>query len=176
MTAGGRRSGQLLVIAALTLTALIACRRRDADAGRGVATPIASAPPTRYIVSDAAVSDGILAGLQRELETAQKVNPADAERVKALRPMVDCVEAVSATEWRAHFGYANSSSGDVSVSASLFNRFWPPPLARQQPEVFAPGSRSNVVQVTFNPLSSTAWILGSGYAVADSHSIRCKQR
>ena len=119
------------------------------------------------------LSDGILEGLQQELEAARKQDAVTAERIKSVRPVLNCVEALSATEWRAHFGYSNSSREEIPISVSIFNRFWPPPVSRSQPTVFPSGSREDAAQVTFNPRSSTAWVLGSAFAMANGSSAQC---
>ena len=59
---------------------------------------------------------------------------------------------------------------------SVFNRIWPPPVSRSQPAVFASGSREDVLQVAFNPRSSTAWVLGSAFAMANGSSTQCGAR
>jgi len=127
-------------------------------------------------VASGDVSDGILEGLQQELEAALKQDPATAERVKPVKPVLKCVEALSPTEWRAHFGYANASKDEIPISVSVFNRIWPPPVSRSQPAVFASGSSEDVVQVAFNPRSSTAWVLGSAFAMANGGSTQCGAR
>jgi len=129
--------------------------------------------PAVAAVAGGDVSDGIVEGLHRELEAARRFDPGTAERVKAVRPILNCVEALSANEWRAHFGYSNSSGHEIPVSVSVFNRFWPPPIGRAQPDVFSSGTRDNVVQVTFHPRSSAAWVLGSAFAMADGRSAQC---
>src|SRR5664279_1480727 len=106
MTEGGQLTRKLYLLIATALIALSACRRKDSEAASVAGHAAASS--VRYLTGDAAVSDGILAGLQRELDNARKVNSSGVERVKAVRPVLDCVEAISATEWRAHFGYVNS--------------------------------------------------------------------
>jgi hypothetical protein len=164
-----------VLVAAMTVVMVGACRRKEADPG-AAANLAAPPPPVRYLTGDAAVSDKILEGLQHEVETARRLHPETAERVKAVRPVVTCVEAISPTQWRARFGYTNSSGDDVPIAISAFNRFWPPPLGRQQPQLFAAGSRNDVAQANFNPISSTAWILGSEFVVANAHSPVCPKK
>ena len=116
---------------------------------------------------------GIAEGLQREIDATTRVHADAAERVKTVRPVLKCVEALPSGQWRAHFGFTNSGAADVSIPPSLFNRFWPAPMVRGQPKVFAAGSRDDVMQVPFDPRSSTAWVLGAGFALADAKSAQC---
>ena len=131
-------------------------------------SPKVAAPGT----STGTVPDGIADGLRREIEMSTRNHADAAERVKTVRPVLKCVEP-SSGQWQAHFGFTNSGSAEVAIPASLFNRFWPPPMVRGQPKVFAAGSRDDVVQVPFDPRSSTAWVLGTGFALADARSAQC---
>ena len=150
----------LLLVIAVASVQGSSCRRKE--------VPTVTAAP-----KDGPVSDGILEGLQKELATARTLNVDIAERVKFVRPVLKCVERISATEWRAHFGYSNTSSHELAIPVTLFNRFWPPPLDRSQPTVFGPGSKDDVARVAFNPLGGTAWVLGSDFAMANSRSPTC---
>ncbi len=150
----------LLIVAALVMIG--GCRQKRAEEVKIVPA-----------VAGGDGSDGILEGLQQELEAARNQDAVTAERIKPVKPVLTCVEALSATEWRAHFGYANSSSAEIPISVSIFNRFWPPPVSRSQPTVFSSGSREDVAQVAFNPRSSTAWVLGSAFAMANGSSAQC---
>ena len=154
------------VVMALGASLGSGCRRKDNGA-----VVDASAVPNAV-----AASDGILEGLRQEMATARRVNADTADRVKAVRPTVKCVESISSSEARAHFGYVNSSNDDVTITVSLFNRFWPPPLGRSQPTVFVAGSKDDVVPVPFNPLSATAWVLGSDFVMANAHSTACAMK
>ncbi len=142
------------------------CRKKQPEAVKYAPPAAASRGPTGPI------SDGIIEGLTREVEMSSRTHADAAERVKTVRPVLKCVEAASG-QWRAHFGFANSGSTEVSIPASLFNRFWPPPMVRGQPKVFAAGARDDVVQVAFDPRGSTAWVLGAGFALADAKSTQC---
>ena len=121
-------------------------------------------------------SDGILEGFQREVAAARTLNPETAAEVQPVRPVVECVEALSATEWRAHFGYVNTASDSIEIPVSVFNRVWPPPLERGQPTRFSEGTRKDVLAVRFNPLGSTVWVLGTSFAVASPKSPRCPNK
>lgn len=156
----GRLDRSVLIIAMLVMGG--GCREKRSEEVK-VAPAVASGDMT----------DGILEGLQQELEAARKQDAATAERVKPVKPVLKCVEALSASEWRAHFGYVNSSTDPIPITVSIFNRFWPPPVGRSQPTVFASGSREDVAQVTFHPRSSAAWVLGSAFAMANGSSTQC---
>lgn len=119
------------------------------------------------------VTDDIREGLRREIDASTRLHADAAERVKTVRPVLKCVDASSSGQWQAHFGFTNSGSAEVAIPPSLFNRFWPPPMVKGQPKVFAAGSREDVVQVPFDPRSSTAWVLGVGFALADAKSTQC---
>src|SRR6478609_1783729 len=69
--------------------------------------------------------DGIAEGLQREIDASIRIHADAAERVKAVRPVLKCVETSSSGQWQAHFGFINSGSAEVAIPVSLFNRFWP---------------------------------------------------
>jgi hypothetical protein len=133
-------------------------------------------PRVAGVVPTGNVSDGILEGLQREMDAASKAHTDAADRVKTVKPLLKCVEQVSLTSWRAHFGYTNSAANDVEIPNSLFNRFWPPPLVRGQPKIFSSGSRDDVVQADFDPRGSTAWVLGSGFVLASNKSTLCPKK
>jgi len=111
--------------------------------------------------------------LKREITRAATLNPAGFEKVKALRPVLTCVETVSETEGVARFGYANESAAEVEVPVGVFNRFWPPPIGQGQPTKFAPGTKVGVVKVPFKTASSVAWVLGREMQMADVHSPAC---
>ena len=132
-----------------------------------------AAPRATNRVPVGPISDGIVEGLKREVEMSSRTHADSAELVKNVRPVLKCVEASSSGHWRAHFGFTNAGAAEVSIPASLFNRFWPPPMVRGQPKVFESGSRDDVVQVAFDPRSSTAWVLGAGFALADAKSTQC---
>lgn len=120
-------------------------------------------------------SDGILEGFQREIAAARTLDAETAARVQPVRPIVDCVEPLSATEWRAHFGYTNDANDKIEIPVSVFNRVWPPPLERGQPTRFGEGTRRDVLAVSFNPLGYTVWVLGTAFAVATPTSPRCSK-
>jgi hypothetical protein len=166
-----RRAIWALPAALLMIVGAVGCHKKQPEQPEVVkhVPPKFALPGTTTGV----VSDGIADGLQREVEMAARTHADAAERVRTVRPVLKCVEATSSSEWRAHFGFTNAGSTEVAIPASLFNRFWPPPMVRGQPKVFAAGSKDDVVQVAFDPRSSTAWVLGAGFALADAKSTPC---
>jgi len=144
------------------------CRKQQPEAVKATPPKVAMPGATTGVVSD-----GIEDGLKHEIEATARIHADAAERVKTVRPVLKCVEPSPSGQWRAHFGFTNSGSAEVTIPASLFNRFWPPPMARGQPKVFAVGSGDDVVQVAFDARSSTAWVLGAGFALADAKSTQC---
>jgi hypothetical protein len=146
------------------------CRKQQPDEVK-YAPPKVAAPGA----STGTVSGGIVEGLKREIEMSARSHADAAERVKTVRPVLKCVETSASGPWQAHFGFTNSGSGAIAIPASLFNRFWPPPMVRGQPKVFVAGARDDVVQVPFDPRGSTAWVLGAGFALADAKSTHCSK-
>ena len=164
-------------VPALLLTVLSAgaCRKQQPPEEAKQPEPMKYTPPK---VSPPGSTTGtaptsIAEGLQREVDAAARIHADAAERVKTVRPILKCVELAASGQWQAHFGFTNTGSAEVSIPFSLFNRFWPPPVVKGQPKVFAAGSRGDVVQVAFDARSSTAWVLGAGYALADAKSTQC---
>jgi hypothetical protein len=151
-----------------------ACRKQQPEEAKQppavkYTPPRVSAPGSTTGTAPVSIAEG----LQREVEAATRVHADAAQRVKAVRPVLKCVEPSPSGQWRAHFGFTNSGSAEVTIPASLFNRFWPPPMVRGQPKIFAAGAGDDVVQVAFDARGSTAWVLGAGFALADAKSAQC---
>ena len=111
--------------------------------------------------------------IQTELDSAALSDPNSFNSFKPVKPVLKCVDKLANNQYRAHFGYTNSSSSSVSIPVGFFNRFWPPPIFRGQPTVFAPGSQADVVQVTFSGFSASIWVLGDHFTVATKFSKLC---
>lgn len=158
----------LLIVAAIA--AGFACKRNEPK------SVVVVRPVVYNQDGSVPASDGILEGFQREIAAARTLNAENAARVQPVRPIVDCVEPLSPTEWRAHFGYASDASDQVEIPVSVFNRVWPPPLERGQPTRFGQGTRKDVLSVSFNPLGYTVWVLGTTFAVATPKSPRCSTK
>ncbi len=162
----------------LMLTGAGACHKQQPEEAKPPKAVMKYTPPTGSPPGSttAAAPAAIAEELQREVDAAAHAHADAAARVKTVRPVVKCVEPSSSGQWQAHFGFTNSGSAAVPIPFSLFNRFWPPPMVRSQPKVFAAGSRDDVMQVPFDSRSSTAWVLGAGFALADANSARCPSR
>ena len=70
------------------------------------------------------------------LTNAAASNPAMANAVRSVRPVVKCVDQLGGGRVAAHFGYVNRSAATVSIPVGPFNAFLPPPANRGQPAVF----------------------------------------
>src|SRR5438132_14123120 len=65
--------------------------------------------------------------LQAELDSAPAVSALTLARLQSVRPVLKCVERMSGNNYRAHFGYSNTSSAAVGIPAGCNNRFVPGP-------------------------------------------------
>ncbi len=108
--------------------------------------------------------------LQNELAAEAALNPATAATVRPVKPTLKCVERLTSSSYRAHFGYVNTSSSSIPIPVGFYNRFFPSPQGRGQPTAFAHGTSPDVVQVAFSGSSLIAWILGSGVVTATRNS------
>ena len=111
--------------------------------------------------------------LQGELNAAATLNAATAATVRPVKPTLKCVDKLSSTSYRAHFGYTNSSTLSIAIPVGFYNRFFPSPEGRAQPTTFLAGSHPDILQVTFSSSSLMAWILGSGVVVATRTTALC---
>jgi hypothetical protein len=118
-------------------------------------------------------ADELSAKLQAELDVAATTNAATAASVAPIKPTFKCVDKLSPTSYRAHFGYTNSSSSSIANPVGFYNRFFPDPQGRGQPTTFLAGPHPDIIQVTFSSSSLLAWVLGSGVAVATRSSSLC---
>jgi uncharacterized repeat protein (TIGR01451 family) len=89
-----------------------------------------------------------------------------------LTPTVGCVSRLPVGGYVAHFGYVNPNPTQVEVAVGPDNGFTPPPANRGQPQVFAPGSHSDVVTVVFGG-ETTTWNLHGSSVSASSASTPC---
>jgi hypothetical protein len=92
-------------------------------------------------------------------------------------PRVDCiVDRGTATNprYQARFGYTNAASVPLYVPSILLieNSFSAFPFLRGQPQIFLPGTQSNVFAATFQS-GSIRWKLNNVTATASSSSPRC---
>jgi hypothetical protein len=119
------------------------------------------------------VADELTTQLQAELDAAATVNAATAASVRPVRPLLKCVDKLSSTSYRAHFGYSNSSTASIPIPVGFYNRFYPNPQGRGQPTTFLAGSHPDLLQMTFSSNSLAAWILGSSVVVATRTTSLC---
>lgn len=154
MTIPSRVTRQLLLLSALVASTGGACAN---DTGSTEPQPPSGGPS----------AEGINDLLGAELAAAT------APSMKSVKPTLKCVDKLSSSSYRAHFGYTNTGSQSVSIAIGFYNRFWPNPGGRGQPTVFAPGTQADVIQVTFSASSAVAWVLGSGVQAATKSTKLC---
>src|SRR5207244_2941457 len=80
-------------------------------------------------------TQGVINQLQNEIETASAQGAIQAS-YKNVKPILKCVEKISSSTYKAHWGYKNSSSSNVSIPVGFNNRFWPSPINQGQPTTF----------------------------------------
>jgi hypothetical protein len=110
--------------------------------------------------------------LQNELDTAAKQDSLTFNSVKSVRPVLKCVEKLSATSYKAHFGYSNTGS-TLTIPVGFYNRFWPSPINRGQPTTILSGTQADVAQVPFSAFSASVWVLGTRFDIATKYSKAC---
>ncbi len=151
-----RLANRWLGLLALAAVASGACAEQDSDDNQS--DPVADATTAR---------------LQAELTAGAALNPATAASVRPVKPTLKCVDRLSSSSYRAHFGYVNTSSSSISIPVGFYNRFFPNPQGRGQPTVYLSGTQTDVIQLTFTSSSFIAWVLGSGTATATRNSKLC---
>ena len=174
-----------MTAAALLVTAVIGCGRDREHNSVSAGPPAAlEAPKAGQGAGGSAVSAGDaphvavpseepVVRLRKELETAAAADPAAAERMRAIGPVLKCVERSSDGKRVAHFGFANKSEKVSLIPVGFYNRIWPPPIQQGQPTSFTAGARADVLQIPFDGASSVAWVLGAAFQIADSSSPAC---
>ncbi len=111
--------------------------------------------------------------VQAEMNVTQTQSALTISELRGVRPTLKCVEKVSSSSYKAHFGYSSSSSSNVSIAVGFYNRFFQSPSGRGQPTLFMPGSHPDAFQLSFASNSSLSWILGYSYVSAVSSSPVC---
>jgi uncharacterized repeat protein (TIGR01451 family) len=86
-------------------------------------------------------------------------------------PILECVEPLAGSVYRAHFGYLNQGAEAVTVPVGADNAFTPAPEDRGQPTRFEPGRAPDVFQVDFE--GTIAWTLAGHTVTASGSSDRC---
>jgi len=124
------------------------------------------------VAENDAETQGVINQLQNELDTASAQGAISAS-YRQVKPVLKCVEKISSSTYKAHWGYTNSSSSNISIPIGFNNRFWPSPINQGQPTTFLPGTKPDVVQVTFNAYSASVWILGASLDFATKYSKAC---
>jgi hypothetical protein len=89
-----------------------------------------------------------------------------------LGPVLECVEQVGPTVWRAHFGYADTGGGYRQPPGGSFNYFYPGPADRGQPSEFLPGRQVDTFQVDFDG-NNLVWVLAGRTSTANRNSKPC---
>lgn len=176
-----RAPKRILAMMAVVLLAAVGCKnqkgegtvRVNLDAGHERPASMAATASEAAAGAAPVVAEDVSTRIRHELATAAKLDPQAAAKMNTVRPVLKCVEKVSDTEWRAHFGFNNPTPAPVTIPVGFYNRIWPPPISQQQPTVFPRGSAADVVQVKFNAASSTAWILGTSFQEAKVTSPPC---
>lgn len=179
-----------------TGTMVAMCIACACSKGRQTVVVADAAAPTPAAAGDAAFvpEEEVSARLQREMDTAAKLDPELARRVNIVRPLLSCVEQMPekaddratakgkpaagkspahGSGWRAHFGYVNPGKTNVSIPVGFYNRFWPPPIGQGQPTTFRSGIERDVIQIPFDGAASAAWVLGGSYQVAKATAPLC---
>jgi hypothetical protein len=93
-----------------------------------------------------------------------------------LTPVLTCMDDLGRNNYRAHFGYTNSSTRSVSVPIGALNFFVPLPKNQGQPTSFAPGSHPEVFTVNFSTRDGwdrLAWWLSGRRALATRTTRLC---
>ncbi len=119
------------------------------------------------------VAEATRVQLQSELEAAASTNAATSASVRPVKPTLKCVDRLSSSSYKAHFGYVNTSSSAIPIPVGFYNRFFPSPADRGQPTNYLSGTQADVVQVTFSSSSLVSWVLGSGVVIATRSSKLC---
>src|SRR5258708_22888616 len=100
----------------------------------------ACSPDGAEDASDTTGQEEYVQQIQKELDSAAISNANSFNNFKPVKPVLKCVDKLTNNQYKAHFGYTNSSSSSISIPVGFFNRFWPPPISKGQPTTFAPGS------------------------------------
>lgn len=121
------------------------------------------------------LSTGSFASCGRVNQTDGPVRSESAltnSTVSSVLPLPGCVSKISATSWRATFGYESTASRAVLVAVGTQNGFSPGTGGLGQPERFEPGRHKNAFSVAFggSPLS---WTLGTNKVSVSSTSPAC---
>ncbi|HKO95223.1 MAG TPA: hypothetical protein VJU61_28905 [Polyangiaceae bacterium] len=135
---------------------------------------------SRLLAGGLLLGGALIGGCGGEAEDA--LDDADFETLSEelvsnpLTPVLTCMDDLGRNNYKAHFGYTNSSSTKVKVPIGVNNFFVPLPKNQGQPTEFAPGNRPDVFQVTFSTRDGwdrLAWWLNGRRALATRRTPIC---
>jgi len=92
------------------------------------------------VAENDAETQGVINQLQNEIDTASAQGAISAS-YRQVKPVLKCVEKISSSTYKAHWGYTNSSSSNVSIPVGFNNRFWPSRSIRGSRPPSFPGPR-----------------------------------
>lgn len=90
----------------------------------------------------------------------------------AITPLLDCVESINSTTWKAWFGYNNPALNPVTLEVGNNNTFNASPADRAQTTTFQPGEHHQAFSVQFNGTPIT-WSVQGKPVSASSQSTIC---
>jgi hypothetical protein len=90
-----------------------------------------------------------------------------------VKPVLNCIDKISDSQFVAHFGYNNTSSTTQKIDLGPLNRFFPAPANRGEPTVFSVGVKNDQVKVPFDG-TLLLWGLDGTVAFANKLSPLCK--
>jgi hypothetical protein len=93
-----------------------------------------------------------------------------------LRPVVDCMDDLGGGNYRAHFGYENTTGRTREVRVGLLNFFVPQPRDQGQPTTFLVGEHQDVFTVDFavgDGWDRVAWWLSAHRALVTANTPLC---
>lgn len=98
--------------------------------------------------------------------------PTPTVALKAISPVLECVDENSDGTFTAHFGYYNRNNFPVDIVPGSDNYFHPQPRQRNQPTTFRPGRSYKDYTEVFNG-NNLVWTLNKRTATASRNSKRC---
>jgi uncharacterized repeat protein (TIGR01451 family) len=137
--------------------------------GRFVTTVTAVGEKTNTVTVDADQED------PNPADNAASAQVLVTGRLEAnVTPILECVEPLAGSVYRAHFGYLNHGPEAVTVPIGADNAFTPVPEDRGQPVRFQPGRAPDVFQVDFE--GTIKWTLTGHSETASASSKRCASK
>jgi hypothetical protein len=93
--------------------------------------------------------------------------------VQAIVPVLECVSNVTATGYRAWFGYSNPNTRDIAIPVGSRNTFSPVPANRGQPTTFTAGRQVKAFSVLVSGTGTLTWTLDGKAVIARRTSPAC---